>query len=68
MLAGGRLSTGALLAGAGPTTDVTPPSAAAPHLRAFTRFVQEQSTLAAALSAAAARDEQMLASMQQTSG
>ncbi|HWO09673.1 MAG TPA: hypothetical protein VNN80_09350 [Polyangiaceae bacterium] len=34
------------------------------HLRAFTRFVQEQSALAVALSEAATRDEQMLASMQ----
>jgi hypothetical protein len=38
------------------------------HLRAFTRFVQEQSALAAALREAAARDEQMLDSMQQPSG
>lgn len=34
------------------------------HLRAFARFVREQSALASALQVAAAHDEQMLASMQ----
>ncbi|HEU5074268.1 MAG TPA: hypothetical protein VFU02_08845, partial [Polyangiaceae bacterium] len=35
------------------------------HQRAFSRFVREQSALAALLQVAAARDEQMLASMQE---
>jgi hypothetical protein len=34
------------------------------HMNAFTRFVREQSALASMLRVAAARDEQMLASMQ----
>jgi type II secretory pathway predicted ATPase ExeA len=37
------------------------------HLKAFSRFVHEQSALASVLRVAAARDEQMLTSMQKTS-
>jgi hypothetical protein len=35
------------------------------HMKAFARFVHEQGALASVLRVAAARDEQMLASMQQ---